>query len=242
MLTRLAQQLAATLEAQILDGRWKVGDRLPPERDLAGQHQVSRTVVREALEDLERSGLILRHQGRGTFVAPRRLEQSLLGHFSIVESLRASGKAVSTRLLDERVVPASPSTARDLDVEVGADVLHIERLRLADRVPFMVERTWLPLTRLPGLDALDLTERSLYEALRTEYGVVLERAVESFEPVLLTTYEADALERPAGSPALLLLRTTFDARDVPAEAARAVLRADLVRPLVERKVHEPVRF
>jgi GntR family transcriptional regulator len=242
VLTRLAQQLAATLEAQILDGRWRVGERLPPERDLARQHEVSRSTMREALDELERAGLILRHQGRGTFVAPRRLEQSLLGHFSIVESLRASGRAVSTRVLAERVGPPSRSIAAELGCGADDAVLQIERLRFADRVPFMLERTWLPLAHAPGLDTVDLSDRSLYEVLRTEYGIVLERAVESFEPVLLRPEEAKALDCPAGAPALLLLRTTYDSRGVAIECARALLRADLVRPLVERKVHEPVRY
>jgi GntR family transcriptional regulator len=242
VLTRLAQQLAATLEAQIMDGRWRVGDRLPPERGLAVQHQVSRSTLREALEELERAGLIVRHQGRGTFVAPRRLEQSLLGHFTVVESLRASGRVVSTQVLAERVVQATRSIAAELDIPAEDPVLHIERLRLADRVPFMLERTWLPLQRVPGLDTVDLTGRSLYEVLRKEYGVVLVRAVESFEPVLLRPDEASVLDRPPASPSLLLLRTTYDEQEVPIEAARALLRADQVRPLVERKLHEPARL
>lgn len=242
VLTRLAQQLAATLEGQLLDGRWRVGERLPPERELAVRHRVSRSTLREALEDLERAGLIVRHQGRGTFVAPRRLEQSLLGHFTVVESLRASGKLVTTRVLGKRVVPASPSVAGELGVPATDPVLHLERLRLADRVPFMLERTWLPLRLMPGLDKVDLTDRSLYEVLREAHEIMLVRAVESFEPVLLRPDEASVLKRSTGSPALLLLRTTYAAGDVPVEAARALLRADQVRPLVERKLHEPARF
>lgn len=242
MITRLARQLAAALEAEILGGRWRVGDQLPPERDLAQQHQVSRSTVREALEDLERAGLIRRHQGRGTFVAARRLEQSLLGHFTIVDSLRASGRVVTTRVLATRVEAATPTVAADLDLAEGDQVVHIERLRLADRVPFLLERTWLPLAAAPGLDRVDLSGRSLYEVLREEYGIVLVRARESFEPVLLHDGEAGLLAQPAGSPSLLLLRTTFDTGDRAVESARALLRADQVRPLVERKLHEPARL
>lgn len=241
MITRLAQQLGATLEDQILDGRWKVGDRLPPERDLASQHGVSRSTLREALDDLERTGLIVRHQGRGTFVAPRRLEQSLLGHFSIMEALKASGRIIGGRVIGERVVPASRTMSDELQLSRGEKVLYIERLRLVDRVPFMVERTWLPLKWAAGLDAVDLTDRNLYEILVKDYGITLVRAVESFEPVVLHEDEAEFLDRPPGSPALLLLRTSFDQSDVPVVAAHAVLRADVVRTLVERKVDDPPR-
>lgn len=242
MLTRLGRQLAVTLEAQIIGGRWRVGERLPPERELATHHGVSRSTVREALDELERAGLLVRHQGRGTFVAPRRLELSLLGHFTIVDAVRSSGGAVTTRLLSRETVAADPALAGELGVEPDAPLLHLCRLRLADGVPFMLENTWLPLDRMPGLDAAEIGEGSLYALMRDHHGVVLERATESFEPVVLRRAEAAALDQPTGSPALLLRRVTFDTAGVAVEAARAVLRADRVRTLVERHVHEPVRF
>jgi GntR family transcriptional regulator len=239
--TTLGQQIAATLEERILNGVWATGERLPGERDLAAELRVSRSTVREALDALERSGLVLRHQGRGTHVAPRRLEQSLLGHFSIVEALRATGVVVTSRIITHRAAAATPSVARDLALEVGDPVMELERVRMAEGEPFMLEHTWLPLARLPGLEAVDLRVRSLYQVLREEHGVNLVRATESFAPVILTTAEASRLLVSAGDPALLLLRTTYDGADVPMEAAQALVRGDRVRPLVERRVFEPAR-
>lgn len=239
--SRKGRELAAKLEQRILNGRWPAGSRIPAERELAAQFQVSRQTVREALDEIERAGLVTRRHGSGTYVMPRRLEQSLLSHFSIVESLRSTGAAVGTRVLEQTTVEALPAVARDLGLRSGARVLELERLRTVDGAPFMLERTWLPAQRLPGIADADLRKEGLYALLRRRYGVVLVRAVESLEPVLLRLEEARQLEDEAGRPALMLLRTTYDTEDQPIETARAILRADRSRTLVERRVHEPDR-
>ncbi|HEY3507256.1 MAG TPA: GntR family transcriptional regulator [Actinocatenispora sp.] len=237
----LALSLAASLEREILSGRWPVGSKLPTERELAARSRVSRQVVREAFDELERAGLIIRRQGSGTYVAGRRLEQSLLGHFSIVDALRSSGATITTTVLSRTVGPALPTVATSLEIAPDAPVLELERLRRVDGEPLMLEQTWLPAERLPGIDAAQFSDTSLYAILREQYHVLLVRASESFEPVVLHADEARALQVAPGSPALMLLRTTYDDAGVPMEAARALLRADRCRTLVERHVEEPDR-
>lgn len=239
--SRRGRELAAVLEQLIVSGRWPTGSRIPTERDLAQEYAVSRQTVREALDEVERAGLVTRRHGSGTYVRPRRLDQSLLGHFSIVETLRAGGAEVGTEVLSQTTVEAPPVIARELGLRDGASVLELERLRSADGAPFMLERTWLPTRPLPGIAEADLGAEGLYATLRERYGIVLERAVESFEPVLLRPDEAAHLGEEAGQPALMLIRTTYDADERPMETARALLRADRCRTLVERRVHEPHR-
>lgn len=239
--SRLGRELAAKLEQSVFSGRWPAGARIPSERDLAAQHGVSRQTVREALDELERAGLLTRRHGSGTYVMPRRLEQSLLSHFSIVESLRSTGATVGTEVLEQATVKALPAIARELGLRSGTRVLELERLRTVDGEPFMLEHTWLPLRRLPGIENADLRDEGLYALLRRRFGIVLVRAVESLEPVLLRAEEAKHLQDEPGRPALMLLRTTYDTDDQPVETARAILRADRCRTLVERRVHEPDR-
>lgn len=236
-----ALALAAELEREILSGRRPTGSKLPTERELAATAGVSRKVVRDALDELERAGFLIRRQGSGTYVAGRRLEQSLLGHFSIVDALRSSGSEISTEVRSCELTPALPGVAANLDVEAAAPVLELERLRRVDGEPLMLERTWLPAGRLPGIEDAAFGETGLYAILRERYGVVLVRATESFEPVLLHPDEARALDVEDGQPALMLLRTTYDEDGVPYESARALVRADRCRTLVERRVHEPDR-
>jgi GntR family transcriptional regulator len=239
--SRLGRELAAKLEHRVFSGRWPAGSKIPAERDLATQYQVSRQTVREALDELERAGLVTRRHGSGTYVMPRRLEQSLLSHFSIVESLRSTGAKVGTEVLEQTTVEALPAIARELALPAGSRVLELERLRTVDGAPFMLERTWLPLRRLAGIADADLTEEGLYALLRRRFGVVLVRAVESLEPVLLRPEEARHLQDEPRRPALMLLRTTYDTADQPIETARAILRADRSRTLVERRVQEADR-
>ncbi|HEY8455836.1 MAG TPA: GntR family transcriptional regulator [Actinopolymorphaceae bacterium] len=239
--SRLGRDLAAVLEREILSGRWPTGSKLPTERELAVLHGVSRQTVREALDELERACLVVRRQGSGTYVAERRLEQSLLGHFSIVEAIRSSGLVIETTVLAQAVGPALPAVAESLGVAPESPVVELERLRAVGGEPFMLERTWLPAERLPGIEDADLTTVGLYETLRERYGVVLVRAVESFEPIVLHADEARRLGERSGRPALMLLRTTYDDQDRAIESARAILRADRCRSLVERRVVEPPR-
>lgn len=237
--TPLSRALAAALEREILSGQWQAGEKLPTEREMAARADVSRQTLRDALDELERAGLILRRQGSGTYVAGRRLEQSLLGHFSIVDAIRSSGGEITTELRLQTTVPALPAVAAVLAVEPEAPVLELERLRLADGEPLMLERTWLPVERIPGIEEMWLSDASLYALLREQYGIRLVRATESFEPVVLRAPEAEALGEQVGQPALMLLRTTYDDEDRAIEAARAVLRGDRCRTLVERRIHEP---
>lgn len=241
MNSRLGRELAATLEEQIYSGRWPTGLKIPAERRLAATYEVSRQTVREALDELERAGLIQRRHGSGTYVAPRRLEQSLLSHFSIVESLRSAGATVGTDVRSQTVSRALGQIARELEIPTGAKVFELERLRTVDGAPFMLERTWLPAHLLPGLDESGIAADGLYRTLRKRYGIVLVRAVESFEPVLLHATESEALGEQPGSVGLMLIRTTYDNADHPIETARAILRADRCRTLVERRLHEPDR-
>lgn len=236
-----AQALVAKLEREILSGRMPTGSKLPTERELASSAGTSRQTVREALDELERAGFIIRRQGSGTYVAGRRLEQSLLGHFSIVDALRSSGSTITTTVLARTVTKALPAVAANLHVEPESEVLELERLRLVDGEPLMLEYTWLPSERLPGIANAAFSDTGLYEILRERYGVRLVRAVESFEPVILHDDEASALRVESGQPALMLLRTTFDDAGTPIESARALLRADSCRTLVERRVDEPDR-
>ena len=238
---RAGRELATALEHQILSGRWPTCTKIPAERTLSRRHGVSRETVRVALDELERAGLVVRRHGSGTYVAARRLEQSLLGHFSIVESLRSAGAAIETRVLSKGMTTALPTVAHELGVTEGANVLELERLRSVDGVPLMLERTWLPGQLVPTLEDADLASEGLYRTLRHRFGIVLVRAVESFEPVLLRPAEARLLGEEANRPALMLLRTTYDDRDRPIETARALLRGDRCRTLVERRVHEPAR-
>ncbi len=202
------------------------GDRLPPERELAEQLQVSRMTVRQALGALAARGLIERGVGRGTFVrAPSRVEHDLTGVLGFTEQLGRLGMTAGARVLSARELPAPDDVAAAL----GADhALRIERLRSADGRPLLLEDSWLPAARFPGLLDHDLTG-SLYVLMRDGYGLDPVSAVERLEPIVARAHEARALAVPEGAPLMLVERLARAADGTAVEFARDRHRGDRAR-------------
>jgi GntR family transcriptional regulator len=230
--------IASRAEERIRSGEWKVGVRLPPERELCRELDVSRSTLRQALGELEERGLLTRHQGRGTFVTRPRVPTPLSGYFSIMDALRARGLKVGTRVLSVEVVDASRQLASDLGCMPGDRIVHIERLRLADGEPLVLESSHLRLELFPGLPGADLEHRSLYDVLREDYGRSVTEALETIEPVILTPRECGLLDVPRHAPAILTRRITHDREDVVVELGQALLRGDRSRFLLVRHVDE----
>ncbi len=178
--------IAGRAEARIRAGEWAPGDRLPPERELCRDLNVSRATLRQALAELEQRGLVSRHQGRGTFVTRPRVPADLAGFFSYGEALRARGMQLTTRVRSAEVVEAGRAIAAELGILPGDPVVHLERVRAVQSEALILESSHLPAVRFPDLETRDLAARSLYQVLREDYDCHVETAVESLEPVILT--------------------------------------------------------
>jgi GntR family transcriptional regulator len=232
--------IASRAEARISDGTWAPGSRLPPERELCRVLDVSRSTLRQALGDLERRGLITRRQGRGTFVARPRVEADATSYFTLGAALQASGGTLRTQVIALGGAEADESLAAELDVAPGAPVMRLERLRLLDGEPIVLETAHLPLEPFPGLLGHDFAGRSLYEVLARDYGRTVASASETLEPVLPNAREAALLGTARTVPALLVRRITRDTGGSVIEQASALLRGDRSRFLLTRRVaHAP---
>ena len=208
-------RISAGIEAAIASGELAAGDRLPPERVLAAQHEVSRMTVRQALQTLESRGLVRRRIGRsgGSFVARPKVERGL-GAFS----------GLSAQLARQGLVPG----ARVLSAAEADGAVEIVRVRLADGEPLALERSSFPAERFGGLLELDLTG-SLYELLDAHFDAAPVRAVERIEPVLADAEEAAALGLRVRAPLMLVDRVAYDAAGLVVETARDVFRGDRTR-------------
>jgi GntR family transcriptional regulator len=204
------------------------GMAIPTERVLSARFAVSRTTVRQALQELVVEGLLQRFQGRGTFVAPPKLTQTLQ-LTSYTQDIAASGRRPASRLLAVAVVPAPAHVADRLGLAVNAPVERLERLRLADDEPMAVESVYLDGKRFKGLGTAMRHNSSLYALLREKYATVLMRAEETIETVLAAPSEAALLETGIGLPLLLLTRTSWDEEDRPVEYVRSLYRGDRYR-------------
>jgi GntR family transcriptional regulator len=222
----LYHQLYEIVRGDILDKKWQPGDMLPPESELIETYQVSRTTVRQVLDMLVNEGLIYRQRGRGTFVAHPTVEQAMVRIVSFEEDMRQRGMEPSTRVLSTELVPAPKETAELLQVEAGKELARLERLRLADEEPMLVEQANLVHDVCRGVLEGDYATASLRETLEREYGIRLSRASQVIRAVPATEHLAGALGVPLGSALLYVERVSFSQQDVPVELVRMYYRGD----------------
>ncbi len=232
----LYSRIASQMEERISAGRWQEGDRLPPERQLCGDFGVSRATLRQALGELEERGLITRHQGRGTFVTKPRVQLPIVGVFSIRDAMEAHGMQMSTRVVNVEIIEASRQLAADLACLPGDEVVFIERLRIGDGEPMVLDTAHLRAELFPKLEKVDFESRSLYEVLEQDYGRTVAEAQETLEPVILTPRECELLDVPQHTTALLTRRLTTDANGVVVALGHVLLRGDRSRYIYKRTV------
>jgi GntR family transcriptional regulator len=201
------------------------GSPVPPERELARQYETSRTTVRQALAELVVEGRLLRMQGKGTFVAKPKVAQ-VLELASYTEGMRQHGLHPQTRILDVGYVTADEHLSDLLGIRPGGRALRLHRLRLADGEPMSIDTSHLPARRFPGLRKQLERHASLYETLRTDYGINLAEAEETIETVLADPHDARLLGVDPGSPLLLLSRHAIDSTGQPVEWAQSWYRGD----------------
>ncbi|WP_309066200.1 GntR family transcriptional regulator [Microbacterium sp.] len=205
------------------------GDGLPGEHRLCEQYGISRTVVRQALAQLEHEGLVERVKGKGTFVARPRTSESLVhtleGLYDEVE--RRGGHVHSEVLRHERTV-ADGEVAAALEVPVGAPVVVLERLRYVDGDAWSLSTTWMP-DEVGSLTlGADLSESSLYRLLG-EHGIHATHGVRSAEATVATHEQAKHLGVSAGSALLRLRSVSRDDHDRVIEFFLAYHRGDRSR-------------
>ena len=230
----LHHQVYVDLKAALDSGEHAVGERLPPERELARLYGCSLITIRRALDELAREGRLGREQGRGTFVLPPRLDRDIGASMSFTEEMQRRGLDPETRLISARPEAAVETVAAALQLEPGSPTLYLERLRLAGGEPLLLEMVHLPAERFPGLLASDLEHNSLYDILTERYQAPILRVREALEPVLLPAREAGLLGTKARGLALLVEGIAFTAGDVPVEFGRTYVRGDRTRYYVER--------
>jgi GntR family transcriptional regulator len=193
-------QLRALLEQALVPGK-----AIPSERELMAACQVSRATVRKAIDDLVAEGLLRRTHGLGTFAVQPRLESTL--HLaSFTQDMRRRGLHPESRLVSlARDVPAA-AIAAALGLAGAETCWRLVRVRLADGVPIAHEEGWYPDALFPGLDRHDLSSRSLYELLGTEYGHWIDAAEQDLWAEPAGEELASTLAVGLGTPVLAFRR------------------------------------
>jgi GntR family transcriptional regulator len=211
-------QIAAILSREIEDG--KLSGYLPTERELCERFGVSRTTVRRALATSKEEGLIAPSWGRGWQVASSPLSEPPNALLSFSELARRRGLTPRSKVLMVEQRRATLDEAEELRVTPGSYLLVLERLRLLNDVPTVLQSSRLPLERLDGMppvEQLDFENCSLYDLLQEQCGVVAYQARYTVEARAASERDASLLEIALGSPLLCARQVTFDRNSKPIE-------------------------
>ena len=214
----LYTQVKEILIQRIATGAWRPGDVLPSEFGLAAELKVSQGTVRKALDELAAQNLLVRQQGKGTFVAEHTPQRALFHFFHLVSD--SGERALPThRVLAARAAKASKAEAARLSIRPGAAVLRLKRLRLLGGRVAIVERITLPSLLFPrfGDRRADELPNELYRCYEQNFGVTVARAVERLKAVAASAEEARHLGLKSGAPLLEIDRVAYGLDERPVE-------------------------
>jgi GntR family transcriptional regulator len=167
----LYRQLISDLLEQVSSGQLEPGDELPSLRELMKTYDVSSITARRALDVLRQQGSIFSVPGKGTYVAEARVTKFVGIVESFSQDMGRNGLRPSSVVLNASLCAATPRVAKMLAISPAAEVVHLERVRMADDIPMCVQVSHLPHQLCPGLLRHDFSHASLYHILQQEYGL-----------------------------------------------------------------------
>jgi GntR family transcriptional regulator len=223
------QRVQEALAQEIARDRRPPGSPLPPERALAEHFGVSRVTMRRALAELQRTGVVVRAPTGGWLVAGTQVGEPPNQLMSFSEMAAARGLVPSARVLQCHVRPATLDEADTLGLAPGAPLFELERLRLMDGIPILVDRTRIPLALAPDIADVDFSTASLYAVLEERYGIRPDRARFAIEAVAADERIARLLELPSGGPLLRCEQVTVDEQGRTIEICEMLYRGDRYR-------------
>jgi GntR family transcriptional regulator len=227
----LYQQIKGLILQSLQSGEWKPGEAIPSEMDLAARFKVSQGTVRKAIDELATENLLVRRQGKGTFVATHAEERFQFRFLKLHPdhgNPQSQGPAQRTILACKRL-RASAEVARALALRTGEPVIEVRRTLAFGGVPTILEELWLPGDRFKGLSAerLAASQGPMYAMFEAEFGISMVRADERLRAVLPDEQQAQWLQVSTNTPLLSVERVAFTYNDLPMELRRGLYRTDM---------------
>lgn len=220
------KRLKADLKKRILDGTYPDGICLPSEREISGQYSVSRMTIRKAIDELAKEGFVYRLQGKGTFVACRRIRQPLSKITSFSDDMRQRGLTPDAKILALDVIPASSEMSERMQCVQGELLILLKRLRLASNEPMAIESMYLRHAYCKLILPEIANGISVYSLLRDRLGILLVKAEQSIEIAPLQPWEANILGNESLKDALYIQRRSFDDNGNVVEFVESKYRGD----------------
>jgi GntR family transcriptional regulator len=229
----LSGQLREAIRIQIHTGDLKTGDRLPSESDLGKTYGVSRITVRQAMSDLASEGLIVRHQGKGSFVSPGTVRQELNRLQGLTEALVHQGKRVQTEVLLWRKSQAPSAIRLLLGLSTQQQCMALHTLRFVDEKPISINRTWLSAIAAKGITRQSLQTADLLTLYDKLHGVRLARASVEISSALATEAQSQKLGLISPASVLLVAKTVYAHNDQVLHCEQSVYNPAMFRYSIE---------
>lgn len=224
-ITPLYVQLMEELETSIRNGVYKPGDKIMTEAEMAKEYGVSLITVRKAVGSLMEKGLVVRKQGKGTFVTKPKYSRNMKKLQSFTEMCEQMGVKPGAQVLENRLIMADKKVADRLGIEPGSNVVYISRLRLADGEPVQVEKSYFPLKYAFLLEE-DLNNGSMFECLKEKAGAKVASSEKMIELCRATAEEAALMDVKKGDYLLYVKSTAYDENGEPMYAGIQLINGD----------------
>lgn len=219
----LYQQIKALITQSLQSGEWKPGELIPSEVELASRFKVSQGTVRKAIDELAAENLVMRRQGKGTFVSTHHEARA---HFRFLRLMPDEGvpHQPDNKIIEVKRMRAPAEVARLLDLKSGDAVVYIKRVMSFDGAPTILEELWLPGLLFKGLTAERLVEYKgpMYGLFESEFGTRMIRASEKIRAVAADSGAAQFLNVAEGTPLLCAERVSFTYGDKAVELRRGI--------------------
>jgi GntR family transcriptional regulator len=226
----LYQQIKGLILNSLRAGEWKPGEAIPSEMELAARFRVSQGTVRKAVDELASENLLLRRQGRGTFVATHAEQQVQFRFLKLApdSGTRGSEGPAQRDIVECKRGRASADVARALALRTGDTVLQLKRVLSFGGTPIILEDIWLPAAPFKGLTAERLAnyQGPMYALFETEFNVRMVRAEEKIRAIPASNLHEELLKVKRGMPLLSVERTAYTYKDEPMELRRGYYRTE----------------
>jgi GntR family transcriptional regulator len=215
------------MKMQIQAGIFKTGERVIAEDEFCKTLSISRTTVRLAMNRLVEEGLIIRYRGKGSFIADQKLRRNINYMYNFTENMRNMGVTPSSIILESRVIQADSSVTQKMRLpEDNFKVFCLKRVRCANAIPLLLEKTYIPYYLCDGIELFDFTHLSLYEMLKSKYSLNMYHAVETIEAILIDKETSARLCCKSRMPGYKIERISYLDTGYIFEYTTSVTRAD----------------
>ncbi|HNW65428.1 MAG TPA: GntR family transcriptional regulator [Piscinibacter sp.] len=220
----LYQQIKALMVRDLQAGVWRPGEAIPSETELAVRFKVSQGTVRKAIDELATENLLVRRQGKGTFVATHAEQTTQYRFLRLQPDDGVTDGGTQRRFIDCRRLRAPAEVARALGLRSGDAAIQIKRVLSLRGVPVVFDEIWLPAAPFKGLTAERLSgyRGPMYGLFESEFGVRMIRAEEKIRAVAADAQSAELLAVAVGAPLLLVERLSLSYGDKPVELRRGL--------------------